>query len=109
VTPESSSIIAMSGELDFLRRDEIRRLLRIPPAAGPVLIDLSEVTYADSTILAELLRFYGEAKERNVRVALVIASKQFARLVQYAGLGQAFKIFGTTEEARAYLAEGAST
>jgi anti-anti-sigma regulatory factor len=69
---------------------------------------LSEVTYADSSILAELLRFHGEAERHGVRVALAIASKQFARLVQYAGLAQAFAIFDSADAARAFLEAGAA-
>ena len=96
----------MNGELDMERRPEIRDSLRIAAAGAPILVDLSEVTYADSSVLSELLRFHGEAQQHGVRVALVIVSKQFARLVQYAGLAQAFSIFDSTEAAQAYLASG---
>ena len=66
-------------------------------------MDFSEVTYADSTILAELLRFRSEAVAKDVPLAVVIASRQFARLVQYAGLGEAFQIFDSRAAALTYL------
>jgi len=106
VNPESLSVVRMTGELDLLRRDEIGAMLRVTGPRPPMLVDLSEVTYADSSVLAELLRFHGEAKRHGVRVALVIASRQFARLVQYAGLGQAFHIFNSIDAARDFCEHG---
>ena len=40
-----------------------------------------------------------EAAKQNVPVAIVIGSKQFARLIQYAGLSHAFRIFDNRAEA----------
>ncbi len=96
-------MIRMSGELDVMRRAEVHGVLRVIAPGPPILVDLSEVTYADSSILAELLRFHAEAKQHAVRVALIIVSRQFARLVHYAGLGHAFAIFDSAEAARAHL------
>jgi hypothetical protein len=38
----------------------------------------------------------------------VIASSQFRRIVEYAGLAQAFSIFDSSEPARAFLENGSS-
>jgi anti-anti-sigma factor len=98
-------VIALSGELDIGRRAELQDMLRLPLAHGAMLVDLSAVTYADSSILAELLRFRVEAGRRNVRVALLITSRQLARLLQYAGLSEAFAIFDNRGVALRYLGE----
>jgi anti-anti-sigma factor len=97
--------IRLSGELEIGRKTEIRDALQLSAEASAVLLDLGDVTYADSIALTELLRFCVNAKRGDRPVALVIRTPQFARLVQYAGLAGAFNIFRETGEAAAYLAE----
>jgi anti-anti-sigma factor len=97
-------VIALNGELDLTRRAELHEALHISNAHDAVLIDLASVTYADSSILSELLRFRAEATTHNVRVALLLGSRQLARLIQYAGLGEAFAVFDDRGAALTYLA-----
>jgi anti-anti-sigma factor len=98
-------VIRFDGELDIGRKDEIRDGLASSDDARAVLLDLSDVTYADSIALTELLRFCAGARRENRPVALVIQTPQFTRLVQYAGLSSAFRIFQDRAEASAYLKE----
>jgi anti-anti-sigma factor len=97
--------IRFKGELDIGRKDEIRKGLSASDDAAAVLLDLAEVTYADSIALTELLRFCVNAQRDQRPVALVIRTPQFARVIQYAGLATAFNIFRDNGEARDYLAE----
>ncbi len=99
------SIIRLSGELEIARKSEIRDALAAASDGAAVLLDLGEVTYADSIALTELLRFCADAARNERPVALVIRTPQFARLVQYAGLASAFKIFSEVGEATEYLDE----
>jgi anti-anti-sigma factor len=103
---ESVKVIRLSGELEIGRKDEIRATLCEPSDGTPVLLDLSDVTYADSIALTELLRFCAEARRESRPVALVIQTPQFARLIQYAGLATVFKVFPQPAEALVYLTEG---
>ena len=98
--------IRLGGELDIARKNEIREALIREAGDRAVLIDLSEATYADSVALTELLRFCVTAQHDGVLVALVIRTPQFARVVQYAGLAGAFKIFDDRDAALEYLSEG---
>ena len=102
---DSVRVVRFAGELEIGRKNEIRNGLAASSDAGAVLLDLSEVTYADSVALTELLRFCADAQRDNRPVALVVQTPQFTRLVQYAGLANAFKIFQNPSEAAAYLAE----
>jgi anti-anti-sigma factor len=96
---KSIAVIRLTGELEIGRRSEIAQTLVVNGSESGVLLDFSDVSYADSTSLAELLRFRDDAAKHNVPVAIVIGSKQFARLIQYAGLGHAFRIFDNRAEA----------
>ncbi|HEY2554901.1 MAG TPA: STAS domain-containing protein [Candidatus Cybelea sp.] len=97
--------VRLTGELEISRKREIRDAFTLPEGAAAVLVDLSEVTYADSTALTELLRFCVTAQRDRIPLAVVIRTPQFARLVQYAGLAGAFQIFEDHNDALAYLNE----
>ncbi len=99
--------VQLDGELEVGRKQEIRDAFTLRQGARGVLVDLSGVTYADSTALTELLRFCMAAQREKVPIAVVIRTRQFARLVQYAGLASAFRIFDEPGEAIAYLTEQA--
>jgi anti-anti-sigma factor len=106
-SPDSIKTIRLSGELEIGRKNEIRDALRRSSDDRAILVDLSDVTYADSVALTELLRFCVNAQHEAVPVALVIRTPQFARVVQYAGLAAAFKTFNDRDAAFTYLAESA--
>jgi anti-anti-sigma factor len=104
---KSIAVIRLTGELEIGRKDEIAAALVLVGTEGGVLLDFSDVNYADSTSLAELLRFRDEAAQKTIPVAIVIGSKQFARLIQYAGLSHAFRIFDNRAEALMDLSQAA--
>ncbi len=101
--PPSISVIFLAGELELSRKAEIHDALFLDGTESAILVDFSEVTYADSTALSELLRFYAESLKRKTPVAVLIKSKQFARVIEYAGLGSAFQIFEDRSEALQFL------
>ena len=104
---KSIAVIRLTGELEIGRKAEVAAALVLGGDESGVLLDFSSVTYADSTTLAEMLRFRDEAAKDGIPVAIVIGSKQFARLIQYAGLAQAFRIFENRGEALTELARSA--
>jgi anti-sigma B factor antagonist len=103
----SIEVLRFTGELDIGRRSELHDGLTIGEHARAVLLDLSAVTYADSTALGQLLQFKAAADERNVPVAIVVIAPQFDRLIRYAGLHELFNVFDDLGSALSYL-DGAS-
>jgi anti-anti-sigma factor len=104
---KSIAVIRLTGELEIGRKHEIAGALDVTGGEGGILLDFSDVIYADSTSLAELLRFRDDAAKKGVPIAIVIGSKQFARLIQYAGLSQAFRIFENRADALIDLSQAA--
>jgi anti-anti-sigma factor len=96
-------VIKLVGELDVARKEELHAALVIPPSARAILLDMSEVSYADSTALTEMLRFSALAERERVPVAIVATSPQLNRIISYAGLNEVFKIFADRGEALRYL------
>lgn len=109
VSSQSSlEVIRLTGELDIGRRDEIRAALRAARSDGPILVDLAEVSYADSTVIASLVRLRADADAAGRRIALLIGDARLARLLQYAGLADAFAVFDDRAAALTYLAGAAA-
>lgn len=99
----SYEVVSLAGELDIARKEELHRALFIEPSMRGILLDLSDVTYADSTALTELLRFRMQADQGNIPVAIVVTSPQLDRIVRYAGLHEVFIIFDNRADALAHL------
>lgn len=96
-------IIGLKGDWDISRRDELERLLE-PAYAWPagVVIDMSGVDYADSTILAALVVLRNRRRSKKLPLpALVVASRQVRRLLSISGLDEAFACYETVEAATA--------
>lgn len=106
MTPDAGVVVVrLSGELEIGRKEAIRSALQVRGTEAAILVDFSDVTYADSTALAELFRFRADAQRHRIPVAILIGSRQFARIIQYAGLVEAFRVFQDRSEALAYLIE----
>ena len=84
-------VVTVRGELDMATEADARRALaeaeRRP--GGPVLIDLSEVTFMGSNGLRALLESV-ESLEAQRRVAELIASKPVEQVISLAGLAHRF-------------------
>ncbi|HEX3468676.1 MAG TPA: STAS domain-containing protein [Candidatus Elarobacter sp.] len=105
MNPQSSlEVVRLAGELDVSRREEVVAALERAAAAPAVLIDLSDVPYADSTVLAELLRFHGTAEANGRRVAVLITSPQVSRILEYAGVPATFPVYTDRGAALTHLA-----
>ena len=103
VDADKTEVIAFAGELDVARKQELREGLRLAPQTRAVLIDLAAVSYADSTALSELLRFCLGAQRAAIAAAALVNAPQLERLIEYAGLTSAFKVFNDRDNAMKYL------
>jgi anti-anti-sigma factor len=101
--PTTLAVVKLDGELDIARRAEMRAALAVEGEPAGVLVDFGGVTYADSSAISELLRFRGELNRRGLPVALLIKSPQFKRLLEYAGVSDAFAVFDERAAALTYL------
>lgn len=80
------TIVSLKGELDIYRADAIRDSLAAVDGAD--VVDLSGVTYLDSTALNELARLY----KRVGKVMIVAPSPQIRRVLTIVGFGELFDI-----------------
>lgn len=89
---QSLASVYLTGELDLSNVSGLRA--KLEAIDGPAVVDLSEVTYLDSTALNELALL----RRRVGTVALVVASANVRRTLEIVGFGQSFRIVGKREE-----------
>jgi anti-anti-sigma factor len=84
-----SSTIGLAGEFDLAAAPELRReLLGRLTTGKPVVVDMSEVTYIDSSALAVFVRACKFAAEKGTTFRLVNVSGHSAKVLEITGLDE---------------------
>jgi anti-sigma B factor antagonist len=93
-------VIAPEGELDFARDAEFRDALSRAEAASAVVVDLSSVSFIDSSGLGALVDLHTRLRHDRRRLAIVAPGGTAAAvLLNLAGLQSRLPIFPTREAA----------
>ncbi len=93
------TVIALSGEVDMYYSPQARKqILRALKHKQPVLVDLSDVQYIDSSGVASLVEGYQLARTDDLEFALVGVSEAAMRVLQLARLDKVFPIYGSVSE-----------
>ncbi len=94
-------VVAITGEVDLSWSSEVRAaVLDAVNAHCAVLVDLSGVSYIDSSGIAALVEGYQKAKGRDVRFGLLNISQSVRAVLELARLDQVFPIHDDLSSAR---------
>jgi anti-sigma B factor antagonist len=106
---EHTHVVTPHGEVDVVTAPQLGRcLLGLAEGGGTsVVVDLSEVTFMDSTGIGVLLDALRQLTRRRGSLALVCPTERVLRPFQVTGLVGLLPIFGSREEALGGLAAGA--
>jgi len=98
-------VIAARGEIDLFTAPELKKVLTdaIEDGGLRLVLDLSDVTFLDSTALGVLIGAVKRLRSRGGALALVNTDTSIAKTFQITGLDQIFTILPTREEALAAL------
>jgi anti-sigma B factor antagonist len=98
-TPAGPCLITASGELDYHTGPRLRACLDdVPLEPGAALIlDLSGITYCDSTGVSVLAHAYQRTETTGAKVALAGAAPAIFRLLSFTGLDRLFPSYDTVE------------
>jgi anti-anti-sigma factor len=101
-------VVAVSGELDMAAAPAFERaLFDVVAGNEPTILDLSEVSFMDSTAIGAMLAVRRHAELRPGRFAAVCAPEsEIERTLLYMGLDTAFSIVPSRGRAAAELANG---
>ncbi len=87
-------VVSVQGEVDLSWSTDIRNaILNAMNGGSPVLVDLSQVEYIDSSGIAALVEGYQTSKGRNLKFGLVDISQPVQAVLQLARLDQVFPIY----------------
>ena len=102
----SIRVVAVSGELDMAAAPAFERaLFEAVMGKEPTILDLTEVSFMDSTAIGALLAVRRQAELKPGRVAVVCKPEgEIERTLQYMGLDGAFSIVTSRGHAAADLA-----
>src|SRR3954471_4027487 len=90
---EGRLILALEGEIDLEQAGAVRRALLDALKKGrDVLVDLSKVTYIDSSGIASLVEGLQVAKKQKSDRPLVAVSQRVRRVLELARLDKVFRI-----------------
>ncbi len=99
IKKQGASIVVLKGDVDLESSPAAREvLLKSVDVAGKVLVDLSSVTYIDSSGVASLVEALQAAKRNGGRFALVAASDPTRRVLELARLDKVFTMYTTVDE-----------
>ncbi len=98
---EGFRVVVVRGEVDLSWSSEVRTAVLAAVNAHPaVLVDLSGVSYIDSSGIAALVEGYKQAKGQSVSFGLLAISDAVRAVLELARLDQVFPIHGDLDSAR---------
>lgn len=93
------SILSLEGEIDLYCSPDVRKIiLKELKKGGDMLIDLSKVSYIDSSGVACLVEGYQVANKNEVMFALLGVSQGALNVLKLARLDNVFKIFNSIDD-----------
>jgi anti-anti-sigma factor len=93
-------ILRLTGEHDLATVDALREQFSSVPDAGPLVIDLSDTAFLDSSILGAIVEAHSRIADAGGRFGLVVPEGSFAaRLVELAGLSDRLPVYRSRAEA----------
>ena len=99
-TEGDTTIIALSGDVDLDSSPQVRSvLLESVRTRRGVLVEMSAVSYIDSSGIASLVEAYQSARRGSTAFALVAVSEAAMRVLELARLDRVFSIHPSVTDA----------
>jgi len=94
-------VLCVRGEIDVATSPELRDVLTdlITPGPELVIVDLTEVTFIDSTGLGVLVGAVGDMRARGADLRLVVTQPQIIKLLALTGLDEVFSVLSNASDA----------
>jgi anti-sigma B factor antagonist len=95
------AVVSLRGELDLAGESALRERLRTAceESDGHVVLDLSEMTFIDSTGLSILVEYHAKTQAAGGRLILLAPRPAVVRIFDVTGLGERLTIRDSLEQA----------
>ena len=97
----SATVVTVGGELDVHTAPTLQAALAALDASGRIVVDLSAVTFLDSTGLSVFVNALADAREREASLAVVASAPRVVKVFTLTGLDGALSLHATLAEALA--------
>lgn len=103
---DDAGVVTVSGEVDMYTAPQLKQCLLelLDGGVQKVVVDLSAVTFVDSTALGVLIGGVRRLHGAGGAMALVVTSRPVERVLSITGLDRVFSIHATLDEALSALA-----
>lgn len=96
----SHSVVSVRGEMDLHTAPKVEDAIgRCANGSGAVVVDMSGVTFMDSTALSTFMRSKDQLSGRGVDLRLAAPSPAVGRIFDVTGFGDYFDVFPSREAA----------
>lgn len=92
-------VFKLTGEVDLAREAELDAIAAAAAEAGLAIVDMTEITFVDSTVISWLLRTKEVVEEKNGRLRVVAPEGVVTRLIAITELEGVIEVFPTHLEA----------
>lgn len=100
VVEDGFRVVRVAGEVDLSWSQKLRKaILDALGGGGPVAVDLSAVSYIDSSGIAALVEGFQSARGKSQPFSLVSVSQPVIAVLELARLDRVFPIFASLAEA----------
>ncbi len=100
VERDGASVVVFGGEIDLESSPAAREtLLKCFGKTGNVIVDLSNVTYIDSSGVASLVEALQAAKKNGSDFSLAAVSEPTRRVLELARLDKVFTLYDSVDDA----------
>ena len=98
---QQTAVIEVNGEADFSAAPEFQEVMlsSIDGQATAVIVDLTGASLADNAILGTLVVGAERARSRCVRLDVICADRNVARIFEITGLDRIIGFYGSRDEA----------
>jgi anti-anti-sigma factor len=102
-TPGPGTVIAVRGDLDLANVNEAEQASRSAIAAGPILLDLSDCAFVDSTGLRFILRLNRKLSDGRPGMAVLVRQPNVWRAFSLTAINKRLPVFADRGEAHRWL------
>jgi anti-sigma B factor antagonist len=93
-------VVRLTGEHDLSTLDTVRGQLAAVPSGEPLVIDLSETSFLDSSVLGAVVEAHSRSEQAGGRFGVVVPEGCFAaRLVDLSGLNERLPVYRSQQAA----------